>query len=70
MSISANGKLLAKAAKELSARWSGTRESWRDPKSEQFEREYLTELLMTVERSAPVFDQLDKLLAKIRRDCE
>jgi hypothetical protein len=70
MSISANGKILVMATKELSRKWDETKESWQDAKSREFEQKYLFDLLASVERAVPVFDDLDKLISRIRSDCE
>ena len=70
MSISANGKILVMATKELSRKWDETKESWQDAKSREFEQKYLFDLLSSVERAVPVFDDLDKLISRIRSDCE
>ena len=70
MNISANGKSLIMATKALSVQWNQTRESWQDAKSEDFDRKYMAELMASVERAVPVFDDLDKLIGKVRSDCE
>jgi hypothetical protein len=70
MNTSANGKILVMATKELSRKWEDTKESWQDAKSREFEQKYLLDLMASVERAVPVFDDLDKLLSRIRSDCE
>ena len=70
MNISSNGKLLAAATKDLSVRWSETTDAWKDTKSREFEKRYLAELISSVERAVPVFDDLDKLVSRVRSDCE
>ena len=70
MSIATNGKTLAALTKELGLRWADTKSFWKDAKSEEFERKYLAELTAGVEKSTEVFEQLDKLAAKVRSDCE
>ncbi len=70
MNTSANGKQLVAATKDLVRRWEETKESWQDAKATEFEQKYLFELLAAMERAAPVFDDLDKLLNRIRIDCE
>ena len=70
MNISANGKQLVAATKDLVRRWEETKESWQDAKAIEFEQKYLFELLAAMERAAPVFDDLDKLLNRARSDCE
>ena len=70
MSISANGKLVLSATKELWLRWEETKNYWQDAKSDEFERRYLLELQSSVDRALPIFSDLDKLIAKVRSDCE
>ncbi len=70
MNTSANGKQLVAATKDLVRRWEETKESWQDAKATEFEQKYLFELLAAMERAAPIFDDLDKLLNRIRSDCE
>ena len=70
MNISSNGKLLASATKDLSLRWSETTEAWKDAKAREFEQRYLAELISAVERAVPVFDDLEKLVSRVRSDCE
>lgn len=70
MSLSANKTQLATMTKELLMNWKQTREYWRDAKSEEFERKYLVELFEGVDTAVAVMDQLDKILHRIRTDCE
>jgi len=70
MSMRAGSARLTAAARELSNRWQETRHYWRDAKSDEFERRHLKELLATVERTAAIMDQLDKVLVNIKKDCE
>ena len=70
MNISSNGKLLASATKDLSVRWSETADAWKDTKAREFEKRYLAELISSVERAVPVFDDLAKLVSRVRSDCE
>lgn len=70
MNIAANGKVLIAGTKALLVQWRETKESWRDEKSREFEEKYLGDLLASVERSAPVFEDLDKLITKARNECE
>ena len=56
--------------KELRAQWQDTKAYWKDEKSQEFERKYLEELFASVDRAVTVMEQLDKLLTKIRQDCE
>ncbi len=67
--IASKSKLIA-ATKELSLKWQDTKTYWRDEKSLEFERKYLQELFISVEKAVSVIEKLDELLKKIRSDCE
>ena len=68
--MSANGARLEALTKELRIQWRQTREYWSDAKSAEFEHKYLEELFSSVDRAVSVIDQLDKLITKIKKDCE
>jgi hypothetical protein len=68
--MSASGARLEALTKELRAQWFRTKEHWTDAKSTEFEARYLEELFSSVDRAVLVIDQLDKLVAKIKKDCE
>ena len=70
MNIGANGKMILQATKELSRRWAETAETWKDARALEFERQYLAELTASVDRAGPVFDDLEKLISRVRSDCE
>ncbi len=68
--MSAGGARLGAVTKELWVQWQQTKESWQDAKAEEFERRFLSELFSSVDRTVNVIDQLDKLMAKVKHDCE
>jgi len=68
--MNANGTRLSALTKELWVQWQATKQYWKDSKSEEFEQKYLQELVASVDKSVMVIEQLDKLVTKIRRDCE
>lgn len=68
--MSASGSRVGALTKELWVQWQRTREEWSDAKSQEFEHKYLQELVAGVDKTMTVIDDLDKLLHKIRRDCE
>ena len=68
--MSGNGSKLMAITKELSTRWQQTKEYWRDAKSQEFERQYMDELMAGVDRAVTVMEQLDQLISKVRHDCE
>lgn len=70
MNVGSTGKTLAALTSDLARKWEGTRVHWNDAKSEEFERRYLDELVTSISRAGLVFEQLEKVLEKVRRDCE
>lgn len=70
MNVSANGKVILSATRELSRKWEQTKQHWRDPKSAEFERVYLADLFSDVERALPILEELDRLITTVREECE
>ncbi|MCI0744649.1 MAG: hypothetical protein L0Y58_04505 [Verrucomicrobia subdivision 3 bacterium] len=70
MNIRGNGRALAAATKELLLKWQETKAYWQDVKADEFEQQFLVGLEASVNRALPVFDDLDKLVSKVRQDCE
>jgi hypothetical protein len=70
MSLSANKARLGEMTKDLLARWEETHEQWRDTKAADFEGKYLRELKSDVDKAMAAMNELEKVLAKMRKDCE
>jgi hypothetical protein len=70
VSLSANKGRLTGSARELSLQWEQTKNYWRDQKSAEFEKKYLDEMLVFVNKTVVVLEKLDELLKKVRTDCE
>jgi thymidylate synthase len=70
MSLAANKTRLTSVSQELFNRWRETQQYWRDNKSAEFDRLYIEELNASVNAASGVIDQLDKIIAKIKKDCE
>jgi len=68
--MNANATRLAGVTRQLWTQWQETRQSWNDAKSDEFERKYLQELMASVDKSVTIVEELDKLLTKIKQDCE
>ena len=68
--MNAGGARLEAITRELRLQWLQTKEYWDDSKSREFEQKYLQELFSAVDRSVAVMDELNTLVAKIRKDCE
>lgn len=61
---------LMSLTKELQVEWLNTKQYWNDAKSLEFEKRYLSELVAAVNHALTNIDTLERLLAKIRTDCE
>lgn len=70
MSMNASKGRLAMMTKELSANWHRTLEYWRDKKSHDFQKEYLEDLFCAVDTAVKAADELDALIARIKKECE
>jgi hypothetical protein len=68
--MNSTGTRLSGVTRELWGQWQQTKEYWKDSKSAEFERKYLEDLVANVDKAVMVIEQLDKLIGKIRRDCE
>ena len=69
MNVSSYKTRLLSITRDLAVQWEQTREYWRDAKAQEFEKQYLEELLAGVDRAATVIDEIDKAFNKLRKDC-
>jgi len=70
MSVNSGRGHLAGLTKQLDSQWQQTREYWRDAKSQEFDRKYMSELSSIVNAAVNNTEDLGKIIAKIRSDCE
>ena len=68
--MNANASRLDGLTRDLYNQWLQTKEYWQDAKSEEFQQKYVEELLSGVNKTVGVIEQLDKLITRIKRDCE
>ena len=61
---------LGQAMKDLSIAWQKARAEWRDPKSLQFDHDYLEALPGQIARATLAIEELDAILRKVKKDCE
>lgn len=64
-----NNRLMA-LTKELRVEWDQTKQYWNDAKSNEFERRYLDDLFAAVNQALTNIDTLERILTKIRNECE
>ncbi len=68
--MNAQASRLAAVTKDLWVNWQQTRDTWADAKALEFEEKYLRELMTSVDKTVGAIEQLDKLIGKIKKDCE
>jgi len=68
--MNASGTRLGGISRQLWLEWQQTRDSWRDARGQEFESKYMIELFDSAEKTVAVIEQLDKLMSKIRKECE
>ena len=68
--MSASQNRLVSLTKELTAEWAVTKQSWNDAKSREFEHRFLDELFSGVNQAVTNIESLERILNKIRADCE
>ncbi len=70
MNLGATKSRLAAVTKEVWLKWGETRNYWKDAKSLEFQRRYIEELVVRVDKAVTVIEKLDVLLTKVKKDCE
>ena len=70
MSLNSNRSRIAGLSRELLRSWQETQEVWRDQKGREFDKVYMQPLFDAVENAGLAVDDLEKLLKKLRNDCE
>lgn len=70
MSLRGTRSRLVALTQNLRRDWGETKEQWHDERSREFEQRYLAELFAAVDRAANAMEALDKIIGKVRSDCE
>jgi len=70
MNLQSDKSILMKVSKDIAVSWAQAQDSWHDVKSQEFERDYLEPLQSNITMAVSVIEKLDKLLTKVRKDCE
>jgi len=70
MSMTASKAQLEALTRGLSSKWTQTKDFWQDAKSREFEQRFMDELISSVNRTAVSIDELDKIVTKVRNECE
>jgi hypothetical protein len=70
MSIHATRARLLKLTDQIAKEWAIAMQAWRDEKSVSFEHRYLENLFSDARAAASVQEKLEKLISKVKKDCE
>ncbi len=70
MSLNHHRGRLSGLSKELLKTWQETQEIWRDQKCREFDRTHMQPLFDAVDHAVSSMEDLDKILKKLRNDCE
>jgi murein tripeptide amidase MpaA len=70
MNLNGNKSRLLGLTKEITLRWSETRNHWRDARGAEFDHRYMQELQPRVNAAAVAIEKLEELFKRIRKDCE
>lgn len=61
---------LSGTAKAFKREWLDLKDQWRDEKATEFKNRYIEELFDSVDHAVAAIDGLDKIISKIREDCD
>ena len=70
MSLNHSRGRLIGLSRELQKEWNETLDVWMDRKGQEFERDYMDPLLDAVTHACEAVEDLDRILRKLREDCE
>ncbi len=70
MSLHSSRSRIAGLSKELNRQWQDTQQVWRDGKAKEFDSSYMQPLFDNVDNALAAMEDLDKVLKKLRQDCE
>ncbi len=68
--MSATQSRLNGLTNELKADWEQTKHYWNDAKSREFEERFMNELFPAVNQAIVTIESLERILAKLRQDCQ
>lgn len=68
--MNASQNRLMALSRDLRAEWEDAKQYWNDAKSLEFEKRFLDELNANVNQAISSIDALERVLNKVRDDCE
>jgi hypothetical protein len=69
-SIAGNRSRLQALTREILLQWEQTRGYWQDAKGAEFNHRYMEQLLLQIDRAITAGEKMDKIVNKVRNDCE
>ncbi len=69
MSVMDSKGALARASKDLFARWDDLKSVWSDAQSAEFEKVFLSQIELDVKSALGALDQISQLISMIENDC-
>ena len=70
MSVHATKARLAGMTRQLALEWEHVRTTWTDDKAREFHQRYIVQLIADVEKAVAAMEQLEKLMIRVKEDCE
>ena len=70
MNVSSSRSLLVRSSRDLIEAWRETERHWRDARANKFYKEFIADIPKSSATAANIIQDIDAILAKIRRDCE
>ncbi len=68
--MSAAQNRLVGLTNELKVEWEQSKHYWADAKSLEFEHRFMSEMIPAVNQAVITLESLERILAKLRQDCE
>ncbi len=70
MSMVSTKTRLTTLTKIVANDWNNTKEHWQDKQALHFQKQYIEGLLQNVTSTVEIIEKLDKLITKVKKDCE
>ena len=70
MNLAGSRNQLMVVTKQLAAQWQQARNYWLDAKGQEFDARYVEALQSNVSAAFAAIEKLDRVIAKVRSDCE
>ena len=69
MNFQSSRQQLLDSSKQLSYKWSKTREVWQDQNADRFHKEFIQQLERQLKASIDSISEIDEVFKEIQKDC-